>query len=95
MGQFKQEEVKGVVRNSDSTHTAILSNGERRVIDSGETSSLMNRLDKDRSRMEKEGTRSAEREPETRDESRRVREVRDRDAKLRSELSKDPRFRQR
>ncbi len=57
MSQIKPEEVKGIVRNTDKTHTAVLSDGSRVKLDAGESSSLLNRLDKDRSRMEREGTR--------------------------------------
>lgn len=66
MSQFKQEDVKGVVRNSDTSYTAVLNSGEKRRIDSSEYSSLERRLDKDRSRMEREGTRAPERDPEKR-----------------------------
>lgn len=93
MGQFKQEDVKGLVRNADSTHTAVLNNGERKVLDRCETSSLMNRLDKDRSKMEREGTREKERAPESRDSGERAKASAERDRKLRNELARDPRRR--
>lgn len=71
---FKPEEVKGVVRTEqqkgdqhrDKPYTALLNNGERVRLDAGEAKSLENRLAKDRSRMEKEGTRQKEREPDRR-----------------------------
>lgn len=76
MGQIKQEDVTGLVRNSDKTYTAVVKVGtdpktgkdilSRKKLDKEEASSLMKRLDKDRSRMEKEGTRAKEREPERR-----------------------------
>lgn len=66
MSQIKQEEIKGVVRNSDTTYTAVMADGSRRELDAGEYSSLERRLDKDRSRMEREGTREPQRDPERR-----------------------------
>lgn len=68
MSQFKQEDVKGLVRNSgkEAGYTAVLNDGSKRKIDDSTAKTLMNRLDKDRSRMEREGTRSPEREPEKR-----------------------------
>ena len=64
--QIKQEQVKGLVRNSDSSYTAVMTDGSRRTLDKGEAGSLMKRLDKDRSQMERAGTREERREPEKR-----------------------------
>lgn len=76
MSQFRQEEVKGLIRNDvdkrdkgekrQGEYTAVLNDGRKVLLDKGEASSLMSRLDKDRSRMEKDGSRSPEREPERR-----------------------------
>ena len=95
MGQFKQEDVAGLVRNNDKTHTAVLKNGERRVLDACETSALERRLDKDRSRMEREGTRAnekaLEREYEANrryDPDKRAQESRERDQRLRNDLAR-------
>lgn len=57
MSQINPENVKGVVRNTDKTSTVILTNGEKRKVDNSTASSLVNRLDKDRSRSEKEQKR--------------------------------------
>lgn len=95
MGQIKQEDVTGVVRNTDKTHTAVLKDGSRVTLDSGETSSLLNRLDKDRSRMEREGTQANERAREKEyeanrryDGSARANERRERDERMRRDLAR-------
>jgi hypothetical protein len=85
MSQIKQEDIKGVVRNDDKTYTAIMNDGSRKKIDKGEYSSLENRLDKDRSRMEKEGTRERKREPEKRLTAR---EVHERQEAMRREMAR-------
>lgn len=84
---FKQEDVKGLVRNSDSTHTAVLKDGTRVTLDKGETYSLEKRLDKDRSTMEREGTREKEREPESREARLRAKAAHERDMNLRRDLA--------
>lgn len=66
MTQIKQEDIKGVVRNTDTTYTAVMKDGSRVELDKSEYNSLEKRLDKDRSRMEREGTREQERGPERR-----------------------------
>jgi hypothetical protein len=99
MSQIKQEDVHGVVRNSDETHTAVMKDGRRVKLDNCESSSLLNRLDKDRSKMEREGTQASERQREREHESnrsydpqKRAGEVRERDERLRRELARDPRY---
>jgi len=95
MSQFKQEDVKGVIRNKDDTYTALLNNGERKVLDAGTTGTLLNRLDKDRSKMEREGTQASEREREREYESnrrydpeKRAKERYERDQAMRRELAR-------
>lgn len=71
MSQIKPEEMKGLIRKEvakgdekrDKPYTAIMNDGSRVDLDASEAKSLQKRLDKDRSRMEKEGTRDKEREP--------------------------------
>ncbi len=78
MSQFKPEEVKGLVRTEkqkgdkgrDKPYTAVLADGRKVSLDAGEASSLEKRLSKDRSRMEREGTREPEREKERREPTR-------------------------
>lgn len=89
MSQIKQEDVHGIIRNKDTTYTAVMKDGERVTLDKGEYGSLERRLDKDRSRMEREGTRAVEREPEKRyDREKSAREKHERDAQLRRDLAR-------
>lgn len=66
MAQIKEENVKGVIRNSDKSHTIVTTSGERVKVDNGTANSLLRRLDKDRSKMEKAGIVEEKREPEQR-----------------------------
>lgn len=75
---FKPEEVSGLVRteqkkgdeNRDKPYTATLVDGRRVRLDASEARALENRLAKDKSRMERDGTRAREREPEKRSPNR-------------------------
>jgi hypothetical protein len=79
VGVVRTEQKKGD-EHRDRPYTAIVNRGidprtgkevhERVRIDSGEAKTLEKRLDKERSRMEREHIRAPEREPERREKSR-------------------------
>ena len=57
MEQIKSEKVTGVVRNTDSSYTVKTEDGRKHKLDRDTANSLLRRLDKDRSKMERERER--------------------------------------